>query len=64
MVERRRSCRSGSVQAKVTVDGFRARVTVDYTYENDCPVAYEGTFQLRLPEEASPYFFAFGESTW
>ena len=53
-----------SVQAKVTVDGFRARVTVDYTYENDRPAAYEGTFQLRLPEEASPYFFAFGESTW
>jgi hypothetical protein len=30
--------------------------------ENDRDSPYEGTFQLRLPEGASPYYFAFGEN--
>src|SRR5437762_1476828 len=49
-----------SMQAKVTIDGFRARVLIDYLFENNLGRQLEGTFQLRLPEEASPYFFAFG----
>lgn len=51
-----------SLQAKVTVDGTRARVVLDLVIKNDRDGTYEGTFQLRLPEGASPYFFAFGES--
>jgi hypothetical protein len=51
-----------AAQIKVTVDGFRARVLLDLFYENDRPQQYEGTFQLRLPNEASPYFFAFGKT--
>src|SRR5262249_34961884 len=51
-----------SLQAKVTVDGFFARVVLDVQVKNDRSSNYEGTFQLRLPEGASPYFFAFGES--
>jgi len=51
-----------SMQARVTIDGFRARVLIDYVYDNDRGRQLEGNFQLRLPEEASPYFFAFGES--
>lgn len=51
-----------SLQAKVTVDGFMARVVLDVLVKNDRGSVYEGTFQLRLPEGASPYFFAFGEN--
>jgi hypothetical protein len=50
-----------SMQTQVTVDGFRARVVIDYVYANDRDRQLEGSFQLRLPEGASPYFFAFGE---
>jgi hypothetical protein len=50
-----------SMQANVTLDGTRARVVLDMVVKNDRPGTYEGTFQLRLPEGASPYFFAFGE---
>jgi hypothetical protein len=50
------------VEARVVIDGFRARVVLDYHYENDKGRQLEGTFQLRLPEEASPYLFAFGQS--
>ncbi|MFT3773141.1 MAG: DUF2135 domain-containing protein [Minicystis sp.] len=49
------------VEAHVRIDGFRARVVLDYYFDNtDGHRAYEGTFQLRLPSDASPYFFAFG----
>jgi tetratricopeptide (TPR) repeat protein len=51
-----------SMQTRVRIDGFRARVVIDYLYANDRDQQLEGTFQLRLPEEASPYFFAFGET--
>jgi hypothetical protein len=50
-----------SMQAKVAIDGFLARVVLDLVVRNDRDSTYEGTFQLRLPEGASPYFFAFGE---
>ncbi len=49
-------------QFKVEVDGVRARVLADYYFTNDDARTYEGTFQLRLPDGASPYFFAFGET--
>ncbi|MHC4731984.1 MAG: hypothetical protein ACYS6Z_15535, partial [Planctomycetota bacterium] len=48
------------LEVKVRVDGFRARVVLDCYYRNDRDRRLEGTFKLRLPDEASPYFFAFG----
>lgn len=48
------------VEAHILVEGFRARVVLDYYFKNDRARQYEGTFQLRLPSDASPYFFAFG----
>jgi len=50
------------LQINVQIDGFRARVILDAFYFNDRNRAYEGTFKLRLPEGAIPYFFAFGET--
>ena len=50
------------MQTKVTVDGFRARVILDCHFMNDRDSQFEGTFQLRLPDEASPFFFAFGQN--
>jgi hypothetical protein len=52
------------MQVDVRVDGFRARVVLDLFYLNDRPQQLEGNFQLRLPAEASPYFFAFGRSVF
>jgi hypothetical protein len=48
------------MQMNVQVEGFRARVVLDCYFRNDRDSRYEGTFQLRLPNEATPYFFAFG----
>jgi hypothetical protein len=48
------------LEVKVRVDGFRARVVLDCYYKNDRDRQLEGTFKLRLPDGASPYFFAFG----
>jgi len=53
-----------SMQTHVTIDGFRARVVIDYLYANERDRQLEGTFQLRLPEDASPYYFAFGETSY
>lgn len=50
------------MQAKVTIDGFRARVILDCQFVNDRDQQFEGNFQLRLPDEASPFFFAFGQA--
>ena len=44
------------------VDGFRARVLVDFYFLNDRNRQLEGTFKVRLPEGATPYFLAFGQS--
>jgi len=52
------------MQVDVRVDGFRARVLIDLYYFNDRPQPLEGNFQLRLPDEASPYFFAFGRTVY
>jgi hypothetical protein len=50
------------MQMTVQVDGFRARVLMDCYYYNDRNFQAEGTFKLKLPNDASPYYFAFGES--
>ena len=52
------------MQVDVRVDGFRARVLIDLYYFNDRPQQLEGNFQLRLPDEAAPYFFAFGRTVY
>jgi hypothetical protein len=52
------------MQVRAQIEGFRARIVMDAYFFNDRGRAYEGTFQLKLPEGASPYYFAFGESTW
>lgn len=52
------------MQILVKVDGFRARVLIDGYYYNDKGSQLEGTFKLRLPNGASPYFFAFGETVY
>jgi tetratricopeptide (TPR) repeat protein len=52
------------MQANVLVDGFRARVLLDCYYYNDRSQRLEGSFKLRLPDEASLYYFAFGESSF
>jgi len=52
------------MQAYIQVDGFRARVALDFYYYNDRASHYEGTFKLRLPTGASPYFFAFGKTAF
>lgn len=52
------------LQANVQIDGFRARVLLDYYFYNDRDQQFEGTFKLRLPNGASLYFFAFGETAY
>ena len=52
------------MQIKVRISGFRARVLIDYYFYNDRDRQYEGTFKLRLPDEASCYFFAFGKTVY
>lgn len=52
------------MQANVTIDGFRARVVLDLYFYNDRDHALEGDFKLRLPNDASLYYFAFGQSSF
>ncbi len=52
------------MQVNVQVDGFRARVLLDYFYYNNRDEQLEGNFKLRLPDDASLYYFAFGESAY
>ncbi len=54
----------GGMQVNVRVDGFRARVLIDYFYYNDRDRQLEGNFKLRLPDDSSLYYFAFGESAY
>ncbi len=49
-------------QMAVKVDGNRARVLIDCFFYNDRDFQAEGTFKMKLPQGASPYYFAFGES--
>ncbi len=53
-----------SMNASIKVDGFRARVVLDYHFYNHHNRNFEATFQLRLPNGASPYYLAFGESIY
>ena len=64
MVGEREELPLKGMQVDVRVDGFRARVLIDLYYFNDRPQQLEGNFQLRLPDEASPYFFAFGRTVY
>lgn len=50
------------VQIHAAVDGTRARVLLDLHFYNDHDWALEGTFKLRLPDGASPYYLAFGQN--
>lgn len=52
------------MQTNVVIDGFRARVLMDLYFFNDRPQQLEGDFQLRLPDDASLYYFAFGQSSY
>ena len=52
------------MQVNVMVDGFRARVLMDLYYYNNRAQQLEGSFKLRLPNEASLYYFAFGQTTF
>jgi len=52
------------MQVNVMVDGFRARVLLDLYYHNNRSQQLEGSFKLRLPSEASLYYFAFGQTTF
>lgn len=49
-------------QISVKVEGFRARVVMDYYFHNDNNQQLEGTFKLKLPTDATPFYLAFGES--
>jgi tetratricopeptide (TPR) repeat protein len=53
-----------AVQFSVRVDAFRARVMMDCLYHNDTGRQLEGTFQMRLPDGASPCYLAFGNTTY
>lgn len=52
------------MQVNVQVDGFRARVLIDCFYYNPFDHQLEGKFKLRLPDDASLYYFAFGQSVY
>ena len=52
------------MQVHVQVDGFRARVLIDYFFYNDRDRQLEGNFKMRLPDDASLYYFAFGQSAY
>lgn len=51
-----------STEIRARVDAFRARVLIDFVFENPYPQQLEGTFQLHLPEGASAYFLAYGQT--
>ncbi|MCH7728317.1 MAG: hypothetical protein IH991_17845, partial [Planctomycetes bacterium] len=52
------------MQVNVVVDGFRARVILDCYFYNNRAQQLEGKFKLRLPDDASLYYFAFGETSF
>lgn len=53
-----------AVQMAVQIDGFRVRVLMDCFFYNNKGSGLEGTFKLKLPTEATPYYFAFGETEY
>lgn len=50
------------MQVDVHVEGFRARVLMDCFYYNQSDMMADGRFEFRLPDDASPYYFAYGPS--
>ncbi|WP_353102308.1 carboxypeptidase-like regulatory domain-containing protein [Myroides odoratus] len=50
-------------QVALQIEGNRIRVLIDAYFFNDKQSGLEGTFKLKLPVDASPYYFAFGETT-
>lgn len=53
-----------SAQIAVSIDGFRVRVLIDCFFYNDKGNGLEGTFKLKLPTDATPFYFAFGETEY
>lgn len=53
-----------AAQMAIQIDGFRVRVLMDCFFFNDKKDGLEGTFKLRLPTGATPYYFAFGETEY
>ena len=51
-------------QITVKIDGFRARVLIDCYFKNNKSQLLEGTFKMKLPVGATPYFFAFGSTSY
>ena len=51
-----------TVSAEVRVEGFRARVRLSLCFFHGGADLAEGTFQLRLPDGASPHALAFGST--
>ncbi len=62
MVGEREAIELSRAEIRTRIDGFRARVMLDLFFDNRYGEGLEGTFQLRLPEGASPYFLAFGQA--
>lgn len=62
MVGQNDELKLNGTQVHIHVDGFRARVIMDTFYYNDRAQILEGNFKLRLPDDASLFYFAFGDS--
>ena len=53
-----------AAQMAVSIDGFRVRVLMDCFFYNNKGDGLEGTFKLKLPTDATPFYFAFGETEY
>lgn len=53
-----------AAQMAIQIDGFRVRVLMDCFFYNNKQNGLEGTFKLKLPTGATPYYFAFGETEY
>ncbi len=53
---------ASQVDMRVEVAGFRARVGIEFVFANPDDRIYEGTFQMRLADDASPFRLAFGQT--
>lgn len=50
------------VDMRVEVAGYRARVGLEFVFANPDDQVHEGTFQMRLADDASPHRLAFGQT--
>ena len=48
-------------RADVKIEGFRVRVLLDISFHNNTHWQREGFFNIRLPDNASPYYVAYGD---